>query len=47
MSERYMSGDNMNIFEDQMTGKGADHDTFREIELVEVTATHLTYRLNL
>ena len=30
MSEEIYSGDNMNIFKDQMAAKGADHDTFRD-----------------
>ena len=30
MSAEIYSGDNMNIFKDQMTAKGADHDTFRD-----------------
>ena len=30
MSEEIYSGDNMNIFKDQMAAKGADHNTFRD-----------------
>jgi hypothetical protein len=30
MSQEIYDGDNMNIFKDQMSAKGADHDTFRD-----------------